>query len=70
MKNLLRAAALATVGTLTGMTGIASAALQSDYTLTNSLYPPETYALSTSSNEYRGDGAWGNYTAPAWDSAF
>jgi hypothetical protein len=70
MKNLVRAIALASVGSVIGMTGIASAALPSDYTLTNNLYPPETYALSTSSNEYRGDGAWGNYTAPTWDSAF
>lgn len=63
---------LASAGIVIGMTGIASAAVLSDYTLVppGNLYPPETYALSTSSNEYRGDGAWGNYTAPAWDSAF
>jgi hypothetical protein len=62
---------LASAGIVIGMTGIASA--QSDYNLcatAGCLYPQQTYAFSTSSNEYRGDGAWGNYTAPAWDSSF
>jgi hypothetical protein len=62
---------LASAGIVIGMTGIASA--QSDYNLcatAGCLYPQQTYAISTSSNEYRGDGAWGNYTAPAWDSSF
>jgi hypothetical protein len=63
---------LAAAGILVGMTGVASAALNSDYTLVppGNLIPPETYALSTTSNEYRGDGAWGDYTAPDGHSAF
>jgi hypothetical protein len=72
LKNLLLATALATGGIVIGGAGIASAAIQSDYTLVppGDLFPPETYALSTSSNEYRGDGAWGDYTAPNGTSPF
>jgi hypothetical protein len=63
---------LASAGILIGMTGAASAAVNSDYALVppGDLFPAETYALSTTSNEYRGDGAWGNYTAPDGHSAF
>ncbi len=57
---------LASATIVVGTTGIASAALMSDYTLVppGNLDPPAVYALSTHSNEYRGDGAWGDYTAP------
>jgi hypothetical protein len=60
------------VGIVIGMTGIASAAVQSDYTLVppGDLFPPGVYAIDTSSNQNRGDGAWGNYTAPDGHSPF
>jgi hypothetical protein len=62
----------ASAGIVIAMTGIASAAVQSDYTLVppGNLYPPNTYAIDTSSNQNRGDGAGGNYTAPDGHSPF
>lgn len=50
-------------------TGIASAA-SVGYQQSTDLYSENTYAIDTMSNQNRGDGAWGNYTAPNGTSSF
>jgi hypothetical protein len=57
---------LAAAGIVIGTTGIASAAVLTDYTIVppGNLFPPETLAIVTDSNQYRGDFAWGAYAAP------